>query len=135
MPCFKVFLIERLSDHRKPFLYFSKLRGFLFLLQHVTRVSMAPTVYISASVCMENPVTKRQANVNVCQDTMESSVTKVLISKALHSIYPEFNCIHNSYHIISQFSLKPKYFSDILNLRYDTPIHFNTSVGIFKEKM
>lgn len=43
---------------------------------HVTRVSMAPTVYISASVCMENPVTKRQANVNVCQDTMESSVTK-----------------------------------------------------------
>lgn len=71
---------------------------------------MALTVYISASVCMENPVTKRQANVIVCQDTMESSVTKVLISKALHSIYPEFNCIHNSYHIISQFSLKPKYF-------------------------
>lgn len=71
---------------------------------------MALTVYISASVCMENPVTKRQANVNVCQDTMESSVTKVLISKALHSIYPEFSCIHNSYHIISQFSLKSKYF-------------------------
>lgn len=74
---------------------------------------MAPTVYISASVCMENPVTKRQANVNVCQDTMESSVTKVLMHlhalNALHSIYPEFNCIHNSYHIISQFSLKPKY--------------------------
>lgn len=101
--------MERLSDQRKPFLYFSKLQWFQFLLQHVTRVSMAPTVYISASVCMENPVTKRLANVNVCQDTMESSVTKVLISKALHSIYPEFNCIHNSYHIISQFSLKPKY--------------------------
>lgn len=96
---------------------------------------MAPTVYISASVCMENPVTKRQANVNVCQDTMESSVTKVLISKALHSIYPEFSCIHNSYQSFHNFHLSQNILSDILNLRYDTPIHFNTSVGIFKEKM
>lgn len=42
---------------------------------------MVLTVYISVSVCMESPATKRQANVNVCQDTMESSVTKVPISK------------------------------------------------------
>lgn len=84
-------MIERLSDYKKPFLYFSTLRGFLFLLQHVTRVSMVLTVYISVSVCMENPVTKKRANVNVCRDTKESFVTKVLISKALHSIYAEFN--------------------------------------------
>lgn len=43
---------------------------------HVMRVFMVLTVYISVSVCMESPATKRQANVNVCQDTMESSVTK-----------------------------------------------------------
>lgn len=43
---------------------------------HVTRVSMVLTVYISVSVCMENPVTKKRANVNVCRDTKESFVTK-----------------------------------------------------------
>lgn len=52
---------------------------------------MVLTVYISVSVCMESPATKRQANVNVCQDTMESSVTKVPISNVMHSIYLEFN--------------------------------------------
>lgn len=96
---------------------------------------MAPTVYISASVCMENPVTKRQANVNVCQDTMESSVTKVLISKVC--IPFTLNSVVSTIHIISfhNFHLSQNILSDILNLRYDTPIHFNTSVGIFKEKM